>query len=131
MNHRVVYQSDRLFSVFGYSMSHGLFLLRSGKSNENPTTRVDILFRDVRAMEMRFWFKGITIEEVDDPEFLEDQESKPKEMIEPGNKIYALISHDWRGFIVGGIVRFKEDDGEFFGPSALVEDPPVERWTLG
>jgi hypothetical protein len=131
MNHKVVYKSDRLFSVFGYSMSHGLLLLRSGKSNENPTTRVDILFQDVRAMEVRVWFKGITIEEVDDLNFLEDQRSRPAEMIEPGNKAYALISHGWRGFIVGGIVRFKEDDGELFGPSALVPDPPVKRWTLG
>jgi hypothetical protein len=131
MNHKVVYKSDRLFSVFGYSMSHGLLLLRSGKSDENPTTRVDILFQDVRAMEMRVWFKGITIEEVDDSKFLADQRSKPAEMIEPGNKIYALISRDWRGFIVGGIVRFKEDAGELFEPSALVEDPPVKKWTLG
>jgi len=131
MNHKLVYESDRLFSVFGYSMSHGLLLLRSGKSDESATTRVDILFQDVRAVEMRVWFKGIRIEEVDDPKFLEDQPSKPAETIEPGNKVYALISGGWRGFVVGGIVRFKEDDGELFGPSALVSDPPVKRWTLG
>jgi hypothetical protein len=131
MNHKVVYQSHRLFSVYGYSMSHGLLLLRSGKSNENPTTRVDILFQDVRAMEIRVWFQGITIEEVDDLNFLADQPSRPAEMIEPGNKTYAQISDGWRGFIVGGIVQFKDDTGELFGPSALVTAPPVERWTLG
>jgi hypothetical protein len=131
MNHKLVYESDRLFSIFGYSISHGLLLLRCGKSNEAPATRVDILFQDVRAMEIRAWFKGIRIEEVDDPHFLDGQRSKPAEMIEPGNKIYALISAGWRGFIVGGIVRFNEDDGEFFGQSALVSDPPVKRWTLG
>jgi hypothetical protein len=92
---------------------------------------VDILFQDVRAMEVRVWFKGITIEEVGDLTFLEDQRSRPADMIEPGNKAYALISDCWRGFIVGGIVQFKEDDGELFGPSALVSDPPVQRWTLG
>jgi hypothetical protein len=117
--------------MFGYSMSHGLLLLRSGKSNEAPTTRVDILFQDVRAMEMRTWFKGIRIEEVDDPQFLDGRLSKPDEMIEPGNKIYPLVSVGWRGFIVGGIVQLKEDDGELFGPSALVSEAPVKRWTLG
>lgn len=131
MNQRLVYESDRLFSMFGYSMSHGLLLLRSGKSNETPTTRVDILFQDVRAMEMRAWFKGIRIEEVDDPQFLDGQLSKPAEMIEPGNKIYVLVSVGCRGFIVGGIVQVKEDDGELFGPSALVSEAPVKRWTLG
>jgi hypothetical protein len=131
MNPKLVYKSARRFSIFGYSMSHGLLLLRSGKSNESPTSRVDILFQDVRAMEIRAWFQGITIEEVDDPQFLEGQPSKPAEMIEPGNKIYSLVSDGWRGFIVGGIVGLKEDDGELFGPSALVPDPPVKRWTLG
>jgi hypothetical protein len=92
---------------------------------------VDILFQDVRAMEMRVWFKGIAIEEVDDLKFLADQRSRPAEMIEPGNKTYALISDGWRGFIVGGIVQFKEDDGELFGPSALAPDPPVKGWTIG
>jgi hypothetical protein len=130
MNHKLVYESDRLFSIFGYSVSHGLLLLRSGKSNEAPATRVDILFQDVRAMEIRAWFKGIRIEEVDDPQFLDGQRSKPAEMIEPGNKVYALVSAGWQGFIVGGIVRFKEDDGEFFGQSALVSDSPVKRWTM-
>jgi len=112
MNPKLVYESDRRFSLFGYSMSHGLLLLRSGKSNETPATRVDILFQDVRAMETRAQFKGIRIEEVDDPQFLDGQRSKPVEMIEPGNKTYALVSAGWRGFIVGGIVRFKEDDGD-------------------
>lgn len=81
-------------------------------------------------METRAHFKGISIEEVDDPQFLDGQRSNPAEMIEPGNKIYALVSAGWRGFIVGGIVRFKEYDGEIFGQSALVSDAPVKRWTL-
>ena len=131
MNRRIVYESDRLFSLFGYSMSHGLLLLRSGKSNETPSTRVDILFQDVRAVEIRAWFKGIRVEQTDDSGFLDGQRSKPTDMIEPGNKIYALSSTGWQGFIVGGIVRFKEDDGEIFGPSALVSESPLDRWTLG
>ena len=59
MDRRLIYESDRLFSVFGYSMCHGLLLLRSGKSNEYPNTRVDVLFQDVRAIEIRASFKGI------------------------------------------------------------------------
>ncbi len=130
MNLKIIYESDRLFSVFGYSTSHGLLLLRSGKSNETPTTRVDILFQDVRAMELRAYFKGIRIEEVDNPQFLDSQRRKRAEIVEPGNKIYSLVSAGWRGFIVGGVVRMKEDDGEFFGQSALVSDASAKRWTL-
>jgi hypothetical protein len=131
MNKKLLYESDRLFSIYGYAMSHGLLLLRSGKSNETPSTRVDILFRDVRAVEIRTSFKGIRIEEVDDPQVLNNQGSNPGEMIEPGNKIYSLTSSEWSGFVVAGIVSFTEDDGSLFGPSSLVPDPPVERWSVG
>jgi hypothetical protein len=127
---KLVYESNRVFSVFGYAMSHGVLLLRSGKSNETPTTRVDIMFQDVRALEIRMWFKGIRIEEVD-PSYLDGQKSKPEEMIEPGNIVYALTSSRWQGFIVAGIVRFHEDDGDLVGPSAIVESPPIKRWTVG
>lgn len=130
MSQKLVYESTRFFSIFGYAMSHGVLLLRSPKSNETPTTRVDIMFNDVRAMEIRTWFRGIRIEEVD-ATHLVGQNSKPAEMIEPGNKVYALTNSGWRGFIVGGIVLFKEDEGDLFGPSDLVEPPPVKRWTVG
>jgi hypothetical protein len=58
MGRHLVYESDRDVSVFGFSMSHGQLLLRSGKSNENQNTRVDVLFQDVRAIEIRARFKA-------------------------------------------------------------------------
>jgi hypothetical protein len=130
MDRKLIYESDRLFSVFGYAMSHGLLLLRSGK-DRTPASRVDILFQDVRALEIRAWFQGVRIEEVADPQFLDGRPSKPAGMMEPGNKIYALISAQWQGFVLGGIVLVKEDGGEMFGPSALVSERPADRWTLG
>ena len=86
-------------------------------------TRVDILFQDVRALEISAWSDGLKIEQVE-PEFLQGRSSNPAEMIEPGNKIYRLSGSGWTGFIVAGIMRFHEDEGEFFGPSALIEPAP-------
>ena len=126
-----VYESDRTFSIFGYAMSHGLLLLRSGKSNEHANTRADVLFQDVRAMEIRTWFKGMRIEVEESLEFLKDQRSNPAQIIEPGNKIYSIRSSGWEGFVVAGLVSFVEDSGELFDPSSLVSAPPVKRWTLG
>jgi len=42
-------------------------------------------------------------------------------MIEPGNKVYSLVGRGWEGFVVGGIIQFKEDDGEAFAPSGLIK----------
>lgn len=72
-------------------------------------------------MELRFWFEGVTIEEVD-AAFLNDFDSNPAQMIEPGNKVYAIKGRGWLGFIVGGIVSTQEDNGEFFAPSGLIAE---------
>lgn len=61
---------------------------QNGKSNTAPETRVDILFKDVRAMERRAWFGGLRIEELDDPTFHKNERSKPLETIKPGLRVF-------------------------------------------
>ena len=112
-----LFESSRSFVIFTYSAGHGLLLLRSRKSNLY-SKRLDVLIQDVRAMEIRTWFDGLKIEEAN-RKYLEGRPSKPVEMIEPGNRIYALTGTGWEGFIVGGIVSVREDDGEYMDPSAL------------
>jgi len=110
MNGSSLFTSDRSFVVFSYAMSHGLLLLRSRKLPPATPTRLDILFKDVRALEIRCWFDGLTIEEVG-VDFLQGVRSNPAPLIERGNKVYALKSTGWVGFVVGGIVSFHEDQG--------------------
>ena len=52
---------ERTFSLHLYWVSHGLLLLRSGKTAQHPS-RVDILFQDVRWMALPVWFDGLRIE---------------------------------------------------------------------
>lgn len=115
------FKSDRKFSVFSYEISHGLLLLRSGKTNEHHT-RIDVLVKDVRAMEIRSWFEGFELKE-EDREYLREFRSNPIAMIEPENRIYALRGRAWQGFIVGGILLTQEDDGEFMDRSPLLGPP--------
>jgi hypothetical protein len=121
MKNQPLFSSERSFVVFSYAMSHGLLLLRSRKLPPLVPGRLDILFQDVRALEIRCWFDGLTIDEVG-ADFLRDNRSNPGLMMEHGNKIYALRSSGWVGYIVGGIVSFHEDQGELFEPSKLI--PP-------
>jgi hypothetical protein len=118
MNKSSLIESNRSFVIYSYTASHGLLLLRSRKTKE-ISTRLDVLFQDVRAMEIRSWFTGLTIEEVG-ADFLKSFASNPAQMVEPGNKIYALRGIGWQGFIVAGIVSSKEDNDEFAAPSRLV-----------
>jgi hypothetical protein len=115
------FKSDRKFSVFSYEISHGLLLLRSGKTDEHHT-RIDVLMTDVRAMELRSWFEGLEIKE-EDREYLRGFRSNPVEMIEPGNKVYALRGKGWQGFIVGGSLSVQEDHRGLTDPSSLLSLP--------
>src|SRR5882672_10419087 len=115
-----IFSSDRSFAVYSYAFSHGLLLIRSRKTPTSPT-RLDILFQDVRVLEIRAWFDGIVIEEEAGPTFLADRPSNPVQMIEPGIKLYRLNSGGWSGFIVGGIMLTHEDEGEFRDASKLIQ----------
>jgi hypothetical protein len=83
-----MFSSNRSFIICSYAVRHGLLLLRSRKTNAN-STRLDILFQDVRAMEIRAWFDGVEITEAP-PDILKGFASNPTIMLEPGNKVYRL-----------------------------------------
>jgi hypothetical protein len=117
----LVFQSDRQFALASYVASHGLLLFSSRKSKDRPT-RVDLLFQDVRAMELRNWFQGLSVYKVDDT-YLEGARSAPQSLIEPGNVVYALRGDDWEGYIVGGVVRWLEWEGDDMERSPLLGDP--------
>ena len=112
---KLVFQSSRSFELYSYSGDRGQMLLRSRKKNDAPS-RIDLLITDVRAMEIRCWLDGIMIEEVD-VHYLAEFSSKPDQMIEPGNKVYAIIGGGWRGYVLGGLAFTGEDDGEYGAPS--------------
>jgi hypothetical protein len=114
----VILQSEREFVVYSYAASHGLLLLRSRKTR-GAATRIDVLFQDVRAVEIRMWFTGIRIVD-SDMEVLNNVRSNPSNLIEPGNRVYSLVGDGWQGFILGGIVSVSEDDGESAGASSLL-----------
>lgn len=110
--------SDRKFSLISYDMSHGALLIRSGKTNEHHT-RIDVLILDVRAMEIRSWFEGIEIKQVD-LNYLTGFPSRPIDMMEIGQKIYGLLGAGWQGFVVGANLCLHEDEADFTAPSALL-----------
>ncbi|MDQ0473501.1 hypothetical protein [Labrys wisconsinensis] len=114
-----IFQSDRDFFVVSYDASHGLLLLRSAKTNEIPT-RIDVLFNDVRAMEIRcFINNGLKIG-IEDRKYLFNFQSNPLEMVEFSLKIYSLLGHGWKGFVIGNIFTTTEDTGHALERSSLL-----------
>src|SRR6185437_7927724 len=110
----------RKFQVMTYRCSHSELLLRSGKTADTPT-RVDVLFKDVRALELRIYLSELFIEEID-PSQLGPHSTKPIEAVEQGHRAYLIKSGDWSGHIIAGAVFWHEDDGEFGAPSSFMPE---------
>jgi hypothetical protein len=85
---KVVFQSRRRFVVFSYTTSHGLLLLRGAKTS-TLSSRCDVLFRDVRALELRVWADGITIYEAESTD-LSNFKSAPEAILEDGLVAYVI-----------------------------------------
>ena len=103
-----------------YQASHGILLFRSPKHRLNAATNIDVLFTDVRAIELRAWTEGLVIEEVE-AGVVADATSRPADLIEPGNRVYAVRGSGWEGFIVGGTFHTVEDDTDEMEPTKLME----------
>lgn len=113
-----IFESSRKYSIVSYGHRHGLLLLRSGRDDEH-STRVEVLFQDVRAMEIRCWTEGLYIEEIS-AERLDGFASNPRQMLEPGVRAYSVRGQDWHGFVLGGVLNSAEDEGSYWDPSTLL-----------
>lgn len=111
---------ERRFSMHLYWVSHGLLLLRSGKSN-TESTRVDILFRDVTWMALPAWFDGLRITAAT-PEDLPLRLPTPIQREVHLRRVYRLTAEEIDHFVVAGRVSVAEDERSYFEDSLLVPD---------
>jgi len=109
-----IFASDRKFVLVSFQIGHGQLLFQSGKSEVCPT-RLSVLIKDARAMEIRSRSTGLSIEEVD-PAVLAGRASRPDQTLEHGHKVFLLRGEDWEGYVIGGVVLVSEDQKEFMEP---------------
>jgi hypothetical protein len=115
-NHLISF--EREFQLWSYTASHGQLLLRSPKAPNRPT-RMDVLFTDVRSVELRTTLQNLIIEEANASE-ISERPIRPAETAETGHKFYRLRSGDWIGCVVAGAVRWHEDSREYGESSTLM-----------
>jgi hypothetical protein len=112
----IVFSSERKFNLYTYLPGHGLLLLRS-MSQQTPK-RVDVLFQDVRSIDIKVWLTGISVSECCLDEV--DNSGELADLIEPGIKIFRIQSQSWSGLIVAGGLRVGEDNGRWVECSMLL-----------
>lgn len=106
-----------------YDPTHGRLLFRRMTANTTQK-RVDIVFNDVRTIQVCTFFESIMFNEIDSTETVG---KVPASEItnEPGLRWFKIISKDWEGYICAGSVGFHEDDAGFSEPSAIYEAGPL------
>ena len=117
---RLPFKSNRKFILYRYYASHGTIVLRSAKSKDFPT-RLEIMIKAVAYMEIKSYFSGIIIEQLDSIESLEHLK------FEPGLSAYRISDGQWRGYIVGTSFSFAEDSKEFGGRSDFIDSALPQR----
>jgi hypothetical protein len=110
---------DRSFSLHLYWVSHGLLLLRSGKTNKHPS-RIDILFSDVRWMALPVWFEGIRVERGEPSDIPLALTAKIKEEAHFMTVFRVTSQGVTHCLLAGDGVRVVEDQQDYSADSSLL-----------
>jgi hypothetical protein len=114
----VMFESDRPFQLWRAVVGHRQLLLRSTKS-ETERTRIDVLFKPVRAMKIRTLLDGLRVREAEPHEVAEIAREAAEE-IEGELKVFVIESGSFTGYVVASAMTTAEDDGEYSDPSPLL-----------
>ena len=121
MSDRLVDRSERVFQIWGYTVGMRRLLLRSTK-NETFSTRIDVLFQNVKALLLPTSLEGLVVGPASDSlseRIIADTGLLPDE----GTRFYRVETHSGCGYVVAGVVVEDEDSGEYFEPSRYWPGP--------
>jgi hypothetical protein len=112
------------FRLWMFDVSHGLMLFRRNPTEDHK--RAEVLFSDVRAIEIAAWCDTIRIEPIPSAGAPQAFEHVPA-VREPGLIFFKIVSKDWQGFVWAGSAAWIIDDGKIGDPSGLYKPGPLMK----
>lgn len=97
------FESDRHFQIWRYEVGHAQLLIRSVKSDLH-SSRVDVLFKAVQAIDLPTRFDGLHVERV--------------------GVQYAVSGVGWSGRVIAGACFKVEDAGDYNDPGPFAHSMP-------
>jgi hypothetical protein len=115
-----IFRSEREFTVWAFTVSHGQLLLRAGPIDGQP--RIDILFKPVEAMKLRAGYAGLVVRCAT----VAEHERVLASTGLAGQALRVLVIETATEFdyVVAGAVGWREDGGRDNDPSSLAFFPP-------
>jgi hypothetical protein len=126
-----LFRSDRFFSPWAYTVSHGQLLLRSGTDGRGRRheTTIDVLFKPMTVMKIRHGYDGLVIRcaTVDEADTI--KAATPSIAFSETDRLFVLETGGETDYVVGLAVGWREDvlgptRLSFFAPS----DPYDPQW---
>lgn len=108
-----VFESPRLFKVWGYSVSHTRLLLRSTKEGGLPS-RIDLYFGGVSRMLLSPYYSGLRAAAAE-PAEVEAYRARYGEIAD--RSTLFVLEPDLASFVVAGVMQSHEDQGGYQEPS--------------
>ena len=104
------FQSDRYFTIFDFFISHGQLLIRASK-NDTYNTNIDILFFDVKFMQLKTYLSGVSIQRVEDvaSNIIDSTTNLNLEQI----KIFEIESERAKFYVASSFIHVYENELEF------------------
>jgi hypothetical protein len=118
---RLVDRSERVFQVWAYTVGMRRLLLRSTKT-ETFSTRIDVLFQNVKALMLATSIEGLVVGPAG--EALSERITADTSLLpDDGTHFYRVEMSAGSGYVVAGVVVEDEDSGEYFEPSKYWPGP--------
>ncbi|AEV87634.1 hypothetical protein ACWT_6622 [Actinoplanes sp. SE50] len=109
----MIFQSERTFQVWRYSVSHATLLLRSTRTAAQPT-RIDLIFSGVRRMLLQPTFDGITVALAS----AEERDAAVRRVGgDWGDRELYLLDPAAANFVASAPPAWHEDEGSYSDPS--------------
>jgi hypothetical protein len=116
----LIYESDRHFELWNWSVSHSDLILRSNRTSD-LSTRVEILFKNVRAAGIASSFRNLRVHAiVEGPEVLaaESVLGRSLHLLPHTDEVlFRLIGGPGRAWILASVVAGREDGNSYDAPT--------------
>src|SRR6188474_2320144 len=111
---RVLFRYAGAFQWWSYTVSHGQLLLRSTRSSGRPT-QVDVLFKDVVAVQIPTLINDLEVLETD-----REVIAAAMRVDTHGQSTFIVRGRETDGYVIAGAVFHDEGDHAYYDPSPLL-----------
>jgi hypothetical protein len=124
-----VFKSERYFTLFDFLISHGQLLLRASK-DDDYNKNIDIIFYDVKFLQLATHLKGVSIKQLTNNNISND--SIKSIISKKDNSVFEIKSNNELYYITAAFIKVFENDLEFNETSlGLFQNKGREREIAG